>query len=150
MTEPFRAFSAVFPIIVKTNDNTKKILLHRRQNTGFQDGKLDIAASGHVDKGETAMSAAIRECKEEIGIGVDISALSFVHLQHRLSNDRIYYDIYFVVDKFQGEPTVMESDKCSELIWCDLSDLPDDIIECRKVVIDEYLKGNYYSERIEN
>ena len=54
MAEPFRAFSAVFTIITKSVAGNTQVLLHRRQNTGYQDGMLDIVASGHVDEGETA------------------------------------------------------------------------------------------------
>ena len=97
MSEPFKTFSAVFPIILETCGNETRILLHRRQNTGYQDGKLDIAGSGHVDDGETAKSAVARECKEELGINVAISDIIFVHLSHRFSPDRTYYDIYFVI-----------------------------------------------------
>ena len=149
MSNPFRSFSAVFPILVTKESNITKILLHRRQNTGYQDGKLDIAASGHVDEGETAISAAIRECKEEIGINVKACDLTFVHLQHRLSG-RAYYDIYFTVTAFSGLPAIMEPEKCSELLWCDITNLPDDMIECRKMVIQEYIKGNFYSELVES
>lgn len=46
------------------------ILLHRRKNTGYEDGKWDIAGSGHVDEDETAQTAVIRECQEELGIEV--------------------------------------------------------------------------------
>ena len=146
MKEPFKAFSAVFPIIIKSNEAGKKILLHRRQNTGYQDGKLDIAASGHVDKNETAIEAAVRECREELGINVNTVDLTFVHLQHRFSTDRIYYDIYFTVNNFQGKPSIMEPHKCSELIWCCFNNLPNDIINCRKIVLQEYAAKNYYSE----
>ncbi|MCL2420729.1 MAG: NUDIX domain-containing protein [Defluviitaleaceae bacterium] len=149
MSEPFRSFSAVFPLIIKEDNGRTKMLLHRRQNTGYQDGKLDIAASGHVDENETATTAAVRECKEELGIAVKAEDLTFVHMQHRLSADRTYYDIYFVVKDFAGTPAIMESEKCSELIWCDMDKLPDDVIACRRVVIGEYLKGNFYSERVE-
>jgi len=149
MAEPFRAFSAVFPIIIQTHGVTQKVLLHRRQNTGYQDGKLDIAASGHVDEGETAVCAAVRECREELGIEVLPCDLRFVHLSHRLGLERTYYDIYFVVKSFSGIPTIMEPDKCSELAWCDLVDLPDDVIECRAQVLREYAAGNYYSEWLE-
>ena len=148
MSEPFKSFSAVFPIITKVDGGVTKILMHRRQNTGYQDGKLDIAASGHVDDGETATAALIRECKEEIGIDVQINALKFVHLSHRISG-RIYYDIYFSVDNFTGEPSIMEPEKCSELIWCNIDKLPDDVIECRKLVINECRKMNQYSEIVE-
>ena len=149
MPQPFKSFSAVFPIITKTESNTTKILLHRRQNTGFQDGKLDIAASGHVDNNETATAAAIRECKEELGISVAVSDINFVHLQHRLSPDRIYYDIYFTISQYEGTPTITEPEKCYELVWCDINNLPDDVIECRRMVIREYTQGNFYSERVE-
>ena len=155
MAEPFRAFSAVFPIITRSAGGDTQILLHRRQNTGYQDGKLDIAASGHVDEGETAVYAVVRECKEELGIDVKPDDLVFAHLQHRISTSvsnmsgRTYYDIYFAVNKFDGTPSIMEPVKCSELIWCDIDDLPDDIIECRKVVIREFRKMNCYSERVE-
>ena len=144
----FKSLSAIFPIILKQEDTTTKILLHRRQNTGFQDGKLDIAGSGHVDENETAMAAVVRECKEELGITVEAKDLKFVHLQHRIS-DRTYYDIYFVVTKFEGTPTIMEPEKCSQLVWCDITNLPEDMIECRKMVVHEYLKNNHYSERVE-
>jgi len=149
MGEHFRAYSAVFPLILETDGVHTRILLHRRQNTGYQDGKWDMAGGGHVDEGETAQSAVIRECKEELGIDVEIEDLTFAHLAHRFSN-RTYYDIYFVVNKYRGVPTVMEPEKCSELSWFDIDGLPSDIIECRKVVIQEYKNKNYYSERIEN
>ena len=149
MSEHFRTFSAIFPFILETDGEKTKILLHRRQNTGYQDGKWDIAGSGHVDEGETAQSAVIRECKEELGIDVKIEDLTFIHLSHRFSK-KTYYDIYFVVNRYYGEPTIMEPYKCSELNWFDVDKLPHDIIECRKLVIQEYKNKNYYSETIEN
>jgi len=149
MPEPFRAFSAVFPIIIKSFGTERKILLNRRQNTGYQDGKLDIAGSGHVDENETATAAAIRECKEELGITVKPENLTFVHLQHRFSTDRIYYDIYFVASDFDGNPAIMEPEKSTELLWCNVENLPSDMIECRREVLSAYGKGLYYSERRE-
>ena len=125
------------------------VLLHRRQNTGYQDGKWDIAGSGHVDKSETAQAALIRECKEEIGIIANLDNIDFVHLSHRLSKDRTYYDIYFTVDKYDGTPSIMEPSKSSELGWFCIDNLPDDIIECRKQDIQNYLNKIYFSEKIE-
>ena len=144
-----KTYSAIFPLILKTESENIKILLSRRKNTGYQDGKLDIAGGGHVDEGETAQSAVIRECKEELGIEVKIEDLTFVHLSHRFSN-RTYYDIYFVVNKYNGVPKIMEPEKCSELNWYDMDNLPSDIIECRKIVIEHYKNKNYYSERSES
>jgi len=147
--EHFKSLSAIFPLILKTEGTSTQVLLHRRQNTGYQDGKWDIAGSGHVDEGETAQSAVVRECEEELGIKVKSVDLKFVHLSHRLAKDRTYYDIYFVVASFTGTPGIMEPNKCSELKWFDIDKLPDDIIKCRKQDIQHYLAKIPYSEKIE-
>lgn len=151
MGKHFKSFSAIFPIILQAKDDTIQILLHRRKNTGYQDGKWDIAASGHVDEGETAKMAVVRECAEELGIDVKIKDLSFVHLSHRVSNTggRTYYDIYFVVNKYHGIPKVIEPDKCSELRWFKIDDLPNEIIDIRKIALDNYRNDIQYSEVIE-
>jgi len=47
-----------------------KILVARRCNTGYQDGKYQIPA-GHVEMGELPTEALIRETKEEIGIDLN-------------------------------------------------------------------------------
>jgi mutator protein MutT len=100
MGEHLMALSAIFPIILQNGGS--EILLHRRKNTGYYDGKWDFAASGHVDFGETATMAVVRECKEELGIDVQMRDLAFVHLSHRINDKggRTYYDLYFVVQKF--------------------------------------------------
>lgn len=151
MGKHYKSLSAIFPIILQEKDDTIQILLHRRKNTGYQDGKWDIAASGHVDEGETAKMAVVRECAEELGIDVKIKDLSFVHLSHRVSNNggRTYYDIYFVVNKYHGIPKVIEPDKCSELRWFNIDDLPNEIIDIRKIVLDNYKNDIQYSEVIE-
>lgn len=151
MGEHFKSLSAIFPIILQKKDGNVQILLHRRKNTSYQDGKWDIAASGHVDEGETAKMAVVRECAEELGIDVKITDLSFVHLSHRVSNSggRTYYDIYFVVNKYDGTPKIMEPDKCSELNWFKINELPNEIIDIRKVVLENYENNIQYSEAIE-
>jgi 8-oxo-dGTP pyrophosphatase MutT (NUDIX family) len=46
----------------------REVLLQRRQNTGYQDGRWVAGAAGHVELGETAAVAAAREAIEEIGV----------------------------------------------------------------------------------
>jgi 8-oxo-dGTP pyrophosphatase MutT (NUDIX family) len=141
----FKSYSAVFPIIL-SNDG-QKILLHLRKNTGYQDGKWDTAASGHVDADETAKQAAVRECKEEIGIDVKVGDLEFAHLTHHFSeSDRTYYHIYFFVNEYKGVPTIMELDKAADLCWFDLNALPDNMVPCRKIAIETLKNGVMYTE----
>lgn len=41
----FRALSAVFPVLLKAGGDGLRVLLHRRQNTGYMDGLWDFAAA---------------------------------------------------------------------------------------------------------
>lgn len=143
---PHKTYSAIFPIILR--DNQQEILLHLRQNTGYCDGFWDTAGSGHVEDNETAKEAVLRECKEEIGIEIDPCHLEFAHLTHHFSkkSDLNYYHIYFVVRSYVGIPAIMEPDKCLELRWFPLSELPDHMIPCRKMAIEAWMKDIRYTE----
>jgi ADP-ribose pyrophosphatase YjhB (NUDIX family) len=145
MKTPAKSLSAVFPVILRSNGGVVEILLHRRRNTGYMDGMWDIAASGHVDEGEHPKAAAVRECKEEIGVDVRGEDLTFFHLSHRLSRKN-YYDIYFLVKAYSGVPTIMEPEKASELKWFALDALPSDMIPCRREALTAYKEGRTYGE----
>lgn len=132
-----------------------KILLQRRFNTGFQDGKYSLPA-GHVEKGETFTQCVIREIKEEVGIDLTPEDLKMVHVMHRDSridhpqgvaegiNERM--DMFFTAEKWQGDPKIMELDKCDDLNWFDLDNLPENIIPYVRQAIDCIKNKIIYSE----
>lgn len=150
MDEHYRTLSAVFPIILREIDGDRQVLLHRRANTGYMDGKWDFAGSGHVEKVETAKMAVVRECIEELGIIVDADDVRFAHLSHRLGRQgaRTYYDIYFIVHKYDGAPMIAEPEKCSALEWFSIDALPMEMIDLRRRALEDCLKGIPYSEII--
>ncbi len=150
MSKHYKTFSAVFPLLFMTEKDKKYVLLAKRENTGYMDGMWDLAGSGHVDENETAMQALVREAKEEIGIRIEVCDVKFAHLSHRLgmNGNRTYYDIYFSVERFSGEPTITEPEKCSDLKWFDIECLPSDMIGLRKEVLRSYLESMHYSEVI--
>ncbi|WP_303973690.1 NUDIX domain-containing protein [Streptococcus merionis] len=141
----FKLYAAIFPIIQDQNGN---ILLHRRQNTGYMDGFWDLAGTGHIDPNETATEALIRECQEELGIEIQAEALELVHTVHRTGQEDgfPYIYLYFKVSDFNGKPQIMEEKKNAELVWFAPDQLPDLMIEDRKIAILKALAGTIYQE----
>jgi len=81
MTEKrFTLRVAVYIILIKG----EKVLLSRRFNTGWMDGKYSLI-SGHIDGNESISKAMIREAKEEIGIKIIKKDLIPITVLHRKS-----------------------------------------------------------------
>lgn len=127
-----------------------KVLLQRRFNTGYMDGNYSLPA-GHVDKGETFTQCVIRESKEEIGVDIRPDDLKVAHLMHRFSgvewgDDGYRIDVFFTAEKWENVPEIKEYDKCDDLSWFDLNDLPNNIIPYIRQAIDCISKKVFYSE----
>ena len=138
----FKIIPAVF-LFLKNDD---RVLLAKRQNTGYEDGNWDLACSGHIEENESLVNAMKREAKEEIGININSEDMKLVHVLNRLSNDGERVDFFFSAKKWQGEPKIMEKDKCGELKWFDLSDLPENTIKPVRQSIESILQNKFYSE----
>jgi 8-oxo-dGTP pyrophosphatase MutT (NUDIX family) len=107
------------------------VLLLRRHGTGYHDGELSLPA-GHLDGGEDAVAGLIRELREELTIAVDRDACRLALVIHRAQeapDDHEYLDLVFTVTEWAGTPSIGEPDKCSGLVWADLSHLPSDTID---------------------
>lgn len=120
-----------------------KILLLKRQNTGYMDGKFHVPA-GHLEGKEKIIEALIRESKEEVGIAIKPENARLVHIMHHLSNNE-RMALFFEVKKWQGDIKNMEPEKCSEIRWFDLKKLPTNIVPYAKAAIQFYLKGVKFS-----
>lgn len=62
----------------KNQDGEVEVLLQKRGPIKRRPGWLHISAAGHIDIGETALQAAVREAKEELGVAIDPDKLYFV------------------------------------------------------------------------
>lgn len=138
--ERFTLRGAVYLILQQEN----KILLLKRFNTGWSDGKYTLCA-GHLDGNESAIEAMRRETKEEIGIDIRAEDVSVVHIMHQKSTHE-YVDFYILAKKWTGEPVNCEPNKCSEIIWADIHSLPAEILPNVKKALHEYLKSSTFSE----
>ena len=145
MTEKLRhkIIPAVYLILKRGN----QVFLMRRYQTGYADGYYSLPA-GHVDGNETFTQAMVREAAEEAGLGILTENLRVVHFIHRLSepeSERL--DVFFVCEIWDGEPTINEPDKCDDVGWFDINNLPENIVKPVKDAIELGLnQGIVYSE----
>ncbi len=145
--EYFKFVSAVHLFLVKDG----KILLLRRFNTGYEDGSYSVPA-GHIDGNERATTAMLREAKEETGVVINEEDIRMVHVMHRISHgthpskteERI--DFFFEATEWQGEPKIMETNKCDDLSWFRINQLPQNVIPYVKTGIENYEKKILFSE----
>jgi len=120
------------------------VLLLRRFNTGYGDGKLSVVA-GHVEAGETVTQAAIRETREEVGTALSRERLRVVGVMHRKSGDE-RVDFFLSYHLGSEAPRNVESDKCSELVWAPVSKPPDDTIPYVRAGLENFARGEWFQE----
>ena len=131
--------SAVHMIIIKDN----KILLQKRKGTKLWNGYYALPA-GHIDEGENQYDALVREAQEELGINIDSKRIlnSYVVLRRNyfeIDGKQLepYIDYYFEISEYDGIPSIIEEDKCDELIWSDIDDLPEPFINYEGVFLED-------------
>ena len=122
-----------------------KILLLRRANTGFEDGKYGLPA-GHLDGGETAREGGAREVREEIGLQIKTEDMQVVHVMHRKAAQDERIDFFMTANAYEGEIRNCEPHKCDDLSWFPLNALPGNIIDYIRVAIENVQAGKFYSE----
>lgn len=112
-----------------------KLLLGRRANTSWMDGHL-CPFGGHIEAGETPVTAMLREIQEELGVTVKPEDLEFACVAARLTpaGETVAYE--FAIRDKDYEFINAEPEKCSELVWVDLDNLPDDIIDQFKEILE--------------
>jgi len=137
--ERFKFLVAVYLILVRDG----KILLLKRFNTGYEDGNYSLVA-GHVDEGESFREAIAREAKEEAGIEIGLEDVELAHVMQRVSLGRISF--FLTAEKWKGEIKNMESEKCDDLSWFNVDDLPANTIPYIKKAIENYRENIIFSE----
>ena len=129
---------AVYLLLVRGDS----ILMLRRYNTGFQDGSYSMIA-GHVEAGEDLKTAMAREAREEAGIELSPEAVEVVGVIHSIS-DREYVNFFLKASEWTGEVTNMEPDKCDDLRWFGIDDLPDNTVPYARQAVENYRNGVWF------
>ena len=137
----FQFASAVHLLFIQ-NEN---ILLLSRRNTGYEDGSFGVPA-GHLDGGETVLSAAVREAKEETGLSLRLENVHLAHVMHWRNESEEYIYFFVRVDAWEGVPVNAEPQKCAELRWFPLDGLPPNVIPSVRAAIHSVIRGELYSD----
>jgi 8-oxo-dGTP diphosphatase len=118
-----KVIPSVFVVIIQD----EKVLLLKRQNTGWLDNYYDLPA-GHLEDEEKLKVGAARELKEESDIDVDTKDLKLIHVhQNHHKPDAPHYGFIFMAKKWRGKPRIVETDKSDDIGFFELDDLPENI-----------------------
>lgn len=141
--------SAVHMIIM----NGDKLLVQKRKSSKLWPGYYALPA-GHIDEGENQYDALIREAKEELGIILDPTKIinSYVVLRRNyfeIDGKQLepYVDYYFEFNEYESIPKIMETDKCDELIWADINNLPEPFINYEGSFLEDRTITTYDCEK---
>lgn len=139
----FKLIPAVF-LVLKKED---KVLLSQRKNTGYGNGWYSLVA-GHVEDEESTVSAMVREAKEEADVTLRSEDLKLGHMLHYTSDVDGYKALmcFFIAEKWDGEIRNMEPEKCSDLSWFPLDNLPENTIPYVRQALEHVCNGVTYSE----
>ena len=124
------------------NDKEEVLLMKRGKKSKNEIGWWS-KPGGEIDFGETAFESALREVKEELDIDVEIWGYS-LHTDHIIKDDSQHWiAINFLGRIKSGEPKIMEPDKCEEVRWFPLNNLPEKVQQTTKETIENYLNKKY-------
>jgi 8-oxo-dGTP diphosphatase len=121
------------------------ILLLRRAGTGYRDGELAVPA-GHIERGESATAALLRETREEILIELAPADVRMVLVQHGRADGETYIDFFFTAESGGAMPAIGEPGTCSELLWAPVERLPGDVVPAVRHGIEAIERGETYTE----
>jgi 8-oxo-dGTP pyrophosphatase MutT (NUDIX family) len=128
--------------ILAINDQGE-LLLQRRRDTGQW-----ALPGGAQELGETIAECAVRECREETGVDVDVTGILGVYsdprhiVEYSDGEVRQEYEVTLLARPIGGKPTI--NDEASDVRWVPPADLDAlDIHATMRRQIDHYLTGQY-------
>ena len=123
-----------------------KILLLRRAGDVYASGQLCLP-SGHLERGQSILDAAVREAWEETGIALDPAVMRLALAIHRRNPGTAHARIglAFEPGRWQGEPANGEPAKCSGLLWARPDDLPPDTTAYTTAILDAIGCGSTFA-----
>jgi 8-oxo-dGTP diphosphatase len=143
----FQVVPAAYLLLLRdTADGPEVLLQLRGPGASYMSGHWASGAAGHVEYAESVAVAAVREAHEELGIEVDpavVEPLCAVQRTEPGNPDPVEQRVDFFVTSRQwsGQPRIQEPDKCLELRWCRLGELPAPVVPHELRVLEHLAAG---------
>jgi 8-oxo-dGTP diphosphatase len=120
-----------------------RLFLLRRAHTGFMDGFYALPG-GHQHRGENVTGAAVRECREEVGIQpLDLTPVCVMPYR---SGGHQGLNFIFECSRWSGEPCVNEPDLFDACEWSHPEALPQPHPAWLPQVLQFREEGRWYAE----
>ena len=122
------------------NSEGKILLCKRSQNAKNERGCWE-APGGAVEYGETLEHAIAREMKEELDVELELMQ-QMPAANHIIPDDHQHWIPSAFISRIKNnkKPKIMELDKCDEISWFALDNLPQSLSIITKIDIDRYKK----------
>ncbi len=129
MAPHFSVVPASYIYFLREGSAGPEVLLQLRGDVAYMARHWAAAAAGHVERGETAVDAARREAAEELSLNaVDLEFEFSMQRTQRADPIDERIDFFFTARSWSGEPRIAEPDKCAEIGWFRLDDLPTPLV----------------------
>lgn len=134
--------------IMLLNQNEVLLLLRNSdKNLADSDMRLEgtyTLPSGKVLHNETLEEASIRKVKDETNL--DVEELELVSISNDINEFAHYVTIGMIADSYSGEFKLKENEFVS-YGWFSMDDLPSNLCEPSKKIINNYLNKKIYSDK---
>lgn len=120
--------------VVVLNKDKSHVLLGKRLNA-YKSGWLGLPG-GRVDPGEPLINCCRRELLEETGI--QAKQIDYLGVVRDFQKTYDFIHFAFLCSEYDGEPQVMEPEKCESWDWYSLDKLPNRILPAHRAYIEFY------------
>lgn len=136
--------------VIIINDKNEILLLLRNSEAKLADSDMHLEGtytlpSGKVMLDETLVNAAIRKVKDETNLDILKSDLKLISVADDVNNYAHYVTIGFIISKYEGNFKLKNGKEFTNFGWFNLNNLPDNLCEPSKKIIENYLNNEIYN-----